>query len=65
MIVSTATLGTVVHGHALLEYERKVQVINVIPGEEQHGLYLGSQGCATTIKETEGGWVVWPIWLLR
>ena len=64
VIVSIATPRMVVHGHVLLEYERKVQVIDVVPGEEQHGLYLGSQGCATTIKETEGGWVVWSMWLL-
>ena len=65
VIVSTATPGVVVHGHVLLDYERKVHVIDVISGEEQQVLYLGSQGCATTIKETEGGWVVWPIWLLH
>ena len=65
VIVSTATTRTIVHGHRLVEFERKVLVIDVIPGEEGQSLYLQSQGCATNIKETEGSWVVWPIWLLK
>ena len=65
MIVSTATTKTIVHGHVLVEFERKVQVLDIVQGEERHGLYLGSQDGITTIKEPEGGWVVWPMWLLH
>ena len=51
-----------VHSYVLVNYEHKVQVIHVVSGEKGQGLYLESQGCTTIIKETEGGWVFWPIW---
>jgi len=56
-VVASATTGTVVHGHQLLIFERKVYVSSVEPGEENNLFYHRSHG-VDTIKDVEKSWVV-------
>ncbi|KAM7490596.1 hypothetical protein LguiA_033517 [Lonicera macranthoides] len=56
--------GTVVHNRRILEFERKVNVVRIL-GDDNESLYLDVQGCATTIGEVLGGFVVWPIYFIQ
>ncbi|KAM7486981.1 hypothetical protein LguiA_002990 [Lonicera macranthoides] len=52
--------GEKVHGRNIQDHESKLSVISVENDENKSQLYLGCQGCATTIGEVVGGFVVWP-----
>ena len=57
--------GEKVHGRNIQDHESKLSVISVETNEVEIRLYLGSQGCATTIGEVVGGYVVWPTCFLE
>ncbi|KAM7508206.1 hypothetical protein LguiA_018659 [Lonicera macranthoides] len=63
-IVKTA-LGSLVHGRPLLPFEVKVAVVKVFPGMGDEPLWKGNQGGADTLAETEGGYLVWPKYLME
>ncbi|KAM7522778.1 hypothetical protein LguiA_012680 [Lonicera macranthoides] len=63
-IVKTAP-GSLVHGRPLLPFKVKVVVVKVIPGMGDEPLWKGNQGGADTLAETEGGYLVWPKYLME
>ena len=57
--------GSVVHGRPMLAFEVKVAVVKVFPGMGDEPLWKGNQGGADTLAETEGGYLVWPKYLME
>ena len=61
----TTLKGEKVYCRNIQDHESKTCVISVENNESETRLYLGSQGCATTIGEVIGGYVVWPTCFLE
>ncbi|KAM7477468.1 hypothetical protein LguiA_025681 [Lonicera macranthoides] len=57
--------GSLVHGRPLFPFEVKVVVVKVFPGMGDKPLWKGNQGGADTVEETEGGYLVWPKYLME
>ncbi|KAM7497337.1 hypothetical protein LguiA_021751 [Lonicera macranthoides] len=57
--------GSLVHGRPLLPFEVKIAVVKVFPGMGDEPLWKGNQGGADTLAETEGGYLVWPKYLME
>ncbi|KAM7465593.1 hypothetical protein LguiB_013155 [Lonicera macranthoides] len=64
VMVKTAP-GSLVHGHPMLPYEVKVNVIKVFPGMGNEPIWKGNQGGVDTLAESEGGYLVWPKYLME
>ncbi|KAM7496555.1 hypothetical protein LguiA_020969 [Lonicera macranthoides] len=63
-IVKTAP-GSLVHGRPLLPFEVKIAVVKVFPGMGDEPLWKGNQRGVDTLAEIEGGYLVWPKYLME
>ncbi|KAM7514883.1 hypothetical protein LguiA_004466 [Lonicera macranthoides] len=57
--------GSLVHGRPMLSFEVKVNVIKVFPGMGDEPIWKGNQGGVDTLAESEGGFLVWPKYLME
>ncbi|KAM7465202.1 hypothetical protein LguiB_012764 [Lonicera macranthoides] len=64
MIVKTAP-GSLVHGRPMLPFEVKVNVVKVFPGMGDEPIWKGNQGGVDSLAESEGGYLVWPKYLME
>ncbi|KAM7477979.1 hypothetical protein LguiA_026192 [Lonicera macranthoides] len=65
VVMMKTTPGSLVHGRPMLSFEVKVNVIKVFPGMGDEPIWKGNQGGVDTLAESEGGFLVWPKYLME
>lgn len=57
--------GMIVHTRKMIAPEFKLSILYVYLGMRDEPVYLGQQGGIKSIREFEGSYIVWPIYMLK